>query len=88
MSAIPLQNDPTQKIGLNIKGMHCASCVAHVEKALVAVPGVRQARVNLVAQRAEVDSEAGESAETGEVSARLVARRVKGRGGTERESRA
>ena len=32
---------------LAVGGMHCASCVARVEKALSAVPGVTDARVNL-----------------------------------------
>ncbi|MBM4357277.1 MAG: copper-translocating P-type ATPase [Deltaproteobacteria bacterium] len=34
--------------------MSCASCVAHVEKALLAVPGVERADVNLVTERATV----------------------------------
>ena len=32
---------------LPIEGMTCASCVARVEKALKAVPGVRSAELNL-----------------------------------------
>jgi Cu+-exporting ATPase len=39
---------------LEITGMHCASCVARVEKALKAVEGVERARVNLATQRATV----------------------------------
>jgi len=39
---------------LDVAGMHCASCVARVEKSLAAVPGVAQASVNLLAKRAEV----------------------------------
>ena len=39
---------------LAIGGMHCASCVARVEHALKAVPGVREARVNLATERATV----------------------------------
>jgi len=38
----------------DIGGMHCASCVGNVEKALRAVPGVVEARVNLVTQQASV----------------------------------
>jgi len=34
--------------------MHCASCVARVEKALNGVPGVQSASVNLATERAEV----------------------------------
>lgn len=37
---------------LSIQGMHCASCVARVERALAAVPGVSEARVNLATERA------------------------------------
>ncbi|AMV37215.1 heavy metal translocating P-type ATPase [Planctomyces sp. SH-PL62] len=39
---------------LAIGGMHCASCVARVEKALKEVPGVEDARVNLATERAAV----------------------------------
>ncbi len=41
-------------IGLRVGGMTCASCVAHVEKAISAVPGVVAAHVNLATERAEV----------------------------------
>ncbi len=37
---------------LSIDGMRCAGCVSAVEKALAAVPGVSEARVNLVERRA------------------------------------
>jgi len=40
---------------LSIDGMHCAGCVSRVEKALVGVSGVRQARVNLVTGEASVE---------------------------------
>ena len=39
---------------LHLEGMSCASCVGRVEKALIAVPGVISARVNLAAETAEV----------------------------------
>ncbi len=39
---------------LRIGGMHCASCVSRVEEALAAVPGVREASVNLATERARV----------------------------------
>jgi Cu+-exporting ATPase len=42
-------------VEMGVGGMTCASCVAHVEKALKAVPGVASARVNLAAERAYVD---------------------------------
>jgi Cu+-exporting ATPase len=39
---------------VDISGMTCASCVARVEKALRAVPGVQDASVNLATERASV----------------------------------
>jgi P-type Cu+ transporter len=39
------------RLEIGIQGMHCASCVSAVEKALLAVPGVRKAVVNLAAER-------------------------------------
>ncbi len=41
-------------VELKITGMTCASCVARVEKALAAAPGVLQAQVNLATERATV----------------------------------
>ena len=43
---------------LNIEGMTCASCVARVEKALRAVPGVSGASVNLATEKASVQGQA------------------------------
>ena len=45
---------PTETIILPIGGMTCASCVAHVEKALSKVPGVVEASVNLATEKATV----------------------------------
>ena len=39
-----------------IEGMTCASCVARVEKALQAVPGVSGATVNLTTERASASA--------------------------------
>ena len=44
---------------LPIEGMTCGSCVARVEKALAAMPGVEQASVNFATERASV--KAGQS---------------------------
>src|SRR6478672_11191644 len=44
----------TEQIVLPIKGMTCASCVAHVEKGLRETPGVNKATVNLATERATV----------------------------------
>jgi len=45
---------PAEPVGLIIGGMTCASCVARVERALQAVPGVASAAVNLATERATV----------------------------------
>lgn len=41
-------------IDVSIKGMTCASCVGRVERALLKVPGVISANVNLATERAQV----------------------------------
>ncbi|MDQ2104687.1 heavy metal translocating P-type ATPase [Azospirillum isscasi] len=48
-----------QKFDLTVGGMTCASCVARVEKALLRVPGVESAAVNLATERAHVTAYAG-----------------------------
>jgi len=48
-----------ETIELGVGGMTCASCVAHVEKALKAVPGVLEASVNLATERASVRALSG-----------------------------
>lgn len=45
-------------VNLKIEGMHCAGCVATVEKALSKVEGVNRAAVNLTLEKATVDGEA------------------------------
>jgi heavy metal translocating P-type ATPase len=45
---------PGHRVELAIDGMSCASCVGRVEKALLAVPGVTAASVNLACERASV----------------------------------
>lgn len=46
---------PSARTELAIEGMTCASCVARVERALAAVPGVAAARVNLATERATIE---------------------------------
>ncbi|GAB5550187.1 MAG: heavy metal translocating P-type ATPase [Sandaracinaceae bacterium] len=46
---------------LSIEGMTCASCSGRVERALVAVPGVHEATVNLATERASVRFDASET---------------------------
>jgi len=45
---------PLKRLDLSISGMHCASCVARIEKALAQVEGVKEARVNLVTETAYI----------------------------------
>ena len=45
---------PTETVTLSIGGMTCASCTAHVERALSKVPGVVTASVNLASEKATV----------------------------------
>ncbi|PIR44473.1 MAG: copper-translocating P-type ATPase [Candidatus Vogelbacteria bacterium CG10_big_fil_rev_8_21_14_0_10_51_16] len=71
-----LTNHKLAKRSFRIKGMHCASCVFTLERALKAVPGVREATVNLATARATVEYDAGL------VSDELLARAVAGVGYT------
>ena len=43
-----------ERCDLTVKGMHCAACITRVENALKRVPGVQEAAVNLLAERAAV----------------------------------
>ena len=45
----------TQQVELGVEGMTCASCVSRVEKALLKVPGVTSASVNLATEKATVE---------------------------------
>jgi Cu+-exporting ATPase len=69
---------PTDTLQLAIEGMTCASCVARVEKALAAVPGVLRASVNLASESARVEVVRGVA------SARLLAAAVQEAGYTAR----
>ena len=44
------------RLQLSLPGIHCAGCIAGVERALSAVPGVENARVNLTLKRASLDA--------------------------------
>jgi len=46
------------RLVLPVQGMTCASCVAHVEKALARVPGVERVAVNLATESAAVEGHA------------------------------
>ncbi|MDQ7797751.1 MAG: heavy metal translocating P-type ATPase [Candidatus Edwardsbacteria bacterium] len=45
---------PVQKLSLPVGGMHCASCVLNVERALAKSSGVISASVNLATERADI----------------------------------
>src|SRR5690606_15782341 len=47
---------PQQTLELAVEGMTCASCVGRVERALLKVPGVRSATVNLASERARIEA--------------------------------
>lgn len=57
-------------VNLPIVGMTCASCVRRVEKALLTVPGVQQASVNLATEKASVSLDL--SADTADSSAQAL----------------
>ncbi|WP_394688199.1 heavy metal translocating P-type ATPase [Hoeflea sp.] len=50
-------NATPQHLTFDISGMTCASCSARVEKVLSRQPGVREARVNLALERADIEGE-------------------------------
>jgi heavy metal translocating P-type ATPase len=58
--------EPT--LDLEIQGMTCASCVARVERALRALPGVTSVAVNLATEKAEVQGTAALEALIGAVT--------------------
>ncbi|MBI2650872.1 heavy metal translocating P-type ATPase [Candidatus Woesearchaeota archaeon] len=49
------RNQITQKAFLPIRGMHCASCAATIEKCLKKVSGVKSANVNFASEKAAVE---------------------------------
>lgn len=49
------QKKETMKEKFDVSGMHCASCVARIEKAVGALPLVSSVKVNLVTENAEVE---------------------------------
>jgi Cu+-exporting ATPase len=55
MNSVAALSNP-KGIRLQVTGMTCASCVARVEKALLKVPGVSSASVNLATEKATVQA--------------------------------
>jgi len=56
--AMTLGAASASRLVLPVTGMTCASCVAHVEKALAKVPGVQRVAVNLATESAAVEGDA------------------------------
>ncbi len=59
MKNASLSLNADRELRLDIIGMHCASCVAHIEAALRQTPGVMSAAVNLAMETAQVKLQAG-----------------------------
>ncbi len=68
IEAKPIENDACE-LKLGVGGMTCAACVRHVEKALKQAPGVIDAHVNLVGERADLKLAPG--ADLSEIAARV-----------------
>lgn len=51
---LPASSVSSDRVNLSISGMHCTSCAGLIEKALVKVPGVKEAHVNFTAEKAMV----------------------------------
>ena len=66
--AVPLalavaQNPAPARLILSLPNAHCAACIGQIEAGLLAVPGVRSARVNLTMRRARIDAAADVTAD-------------------------
>lgn len=59
MTSTILALNADRELRLDIAGMSCASCVVHIEEALLATPGVTSAAVNLAMETAQVQLKAG-----------------------------
>lgn len=52
--ALQQSNNKTERIQIALSGMHCSSCAGLIERSLKKVPGVKEANVNFVAEKASV----------------------------------
>ncbi|CUH76145.1 Cation-transporting ATPase PacS [Tritonibacter multivorans] len=54
----PVKDAPTEaRLAISLPTIHCQACISAVERGLNAVPGVRDARVNLTLKRALIEAE-------------------------------
>lgn len=53
-AVVPILDEPLRESVLLVPGMHCAGCMAKVERGLEALPDVARARVNLSARQVRV----------------------------------
>jgi Cu+-exporting ATPase len=53
-SQAALKQEADERLGFNVAGMTCASCVSRVERALLRLPGVSEARANFASGKADV----------------------------------
>ncbi len=53
----------TEEIQLAMPGVHCATCISTVERGLMALPGICDARVNLTLRRVRVRHDGGRTVE-------------------------
>ena len=54
--AVARSNSGGGELVLSLPHIHCAGCIRGVESALLAVPGVKGARVNLSRKRVSIDA--------------------------------
>jgi Cu2+-exporting ATPase len=62
VAAAKAQEAQAGRVMLSLPGITCAGCIAGVERALGAVPGVRSARVNFTLKRVTAETEPGVTA--------------------------
>ena len=64
MAAAQTPDDDAQRLILSLPHIHCAACITAIESALMALPGVSAARVNLTRKRATIHAAPGIDADT------------------------
>ena len=52
----------SEKVQLQITGMHCTSCAANLEKGLKNTPGIKRAGVNFASEKASIEYDPAKTA--------------------------